>query len=152
MSKRPKLNFPAITLKARRAGAEIEVFHRQRGTWLKLTPEEWVRRHLVGWLEGLGTEPQRIVEEYPVSLNGQPLRADVVVVDSQGRPLLLVECKAADVALTQQTLDQVVRYNSVLAAEFILLTNGLQCSLFRRVSVGAYCPTSLEELKTHLSR
>ncbi len=152
MSKQPKLNFPAITLKARRAGAEIEVFHRQRGTWLKLTPEEWVRRHLVGWLERLGIEPQRIVEEYPISLNGQPQRADVVVVDSQGKPLLLVECKAADITLTQQTLDQIVRYNSVLEAEFILLTNGMKCCLYRHATGGEYLGASMEELTNHLSR
>lgn len=131
MQKWPKLNFPPITLNARNTGKCIEVLHPQRGCWLKLTPEEWVRRHVVGWILGRGVEPQRIIEEYPVALNGQPQRADVVVVDRQGRPRLLVECKACEVKLSQQTLDQVVRYNSVVEAEYILLTNGLDCHLYR---------------------
>lgn len=138
MSEWPKLNFPRITLKARRSGEEVEVFHAGRGIWLKLTPEEWVRRHLVGWLEGLGTEPQRIIEEYPVRLNGQPQRADVVVVDKQGRPRLVAECKAADVRLSQQALDQIVRYNSVLGAEYLLLSNGLSHHCFQRLENGEY--------------
>lgn len=143
MEKWPKLIFPPIELKARRAGCEVEVLHTLRGIWLKLTPEEWVRRHVVGWLVGLGIEPQRIVEEYPVPLNGQPQRADVVVVDSQGNPRLIVECKAPGVKISQQTLDQVVRYNSVLEAEYLLLTNGRCRCMFRYVG-GAYMP--LEEL------
>ena len=91
-----------------------------------LTPEEWVRRHLLVFLvERCGACAKRIVQEYPVRLNGQPQRADVVVVDAAGQPLLLAECKAPDVKLDGRTLAQAVRYNSVLGARYILLTNGL---------------------------
>lgn len=127
MSELPKLNFPAIRLRARRNGNVVEVWDPLRGTYLVLTPEEWVRQHLIAYLTThCGVLPMRIVEEYAVPLNGQPQRADVVVVGDRGEPLLLAECKAPGVALGPQTLAQAVRYNSVLGARYVVLTNGRQ--------------------------
>lgn len=115
MSELPNLNFPPIRLQARRRGGTVEVWDPIRGVYLVLTPEEWVRQHLIAYLVShCGAQPLRIVEEYAVPLNGQPQRADVVVVDDDGRPLLLAECKAPEVAINKQTLAQAVRYNSVL--------------------------------------
>ncbi len=123
----PKLNFPPIRLRARRRGDTVEVWDALRGIYLVLSPEEWVRQHLIAYLvSGCGVQPKRIVEEYPVPLNGQPQRADVVVVGDCAEPLLLAECKAPDVVIGERTLAQAVRYNSVLGARFIVLTNGLK--------------------------
>ncbi len=123
----PKLNFPPIRLRARRRGDTVEVWDALRGIYLVLSPEEWVRQHLIAYLvAGCGVQPKRIVEEYPVPLNGQPQRADVVVVGDCAEPLLLAECKAPDVVIGERTLAQAVRYNSVLGARFIVLTNGLK--------------------------
>lgn len=128
----PKLNFPPVRLRARRSGERIEVWDALRGSWLVLTPEEWVRRHLIGFLaERCGVPMQRIVQEYPVPLNGQPQRADIVVVDDSGRPAILAECKAAGVAVDDRVLAQAVRYNSVLGAGTIILTNGLEHRCYR---------------------
>ena len=81
MSGLPKLNFPAIRLRARRRGDGVEVWDSLRGIYLVLTPEEWVRQHLIAYLTAYcGVQPKRIVQEYAVALNGQPQRADVVVV------------------------------------------------------------------------
>ena len=95
MSALPKLNFPPIRLRARRRGGgeEVEIWDPVRGIYLVLTPEEWVRQHLIAYLVShCGVQPTRIVEEYAVPLNGQPQRADVVVVGDDARPLLLAEC------------------------------------------------------------
>lgn len=128
----PKLNFPPVRLRARRNGERIEVWDSLRGSWLVLTPEEWVRRHLIGFLaERCGVPMQRIVQEYPVPLNGQPQRADIVAVDDNGRPAILAECKAAGVAVDDRVLAQAVRYNSVLGAGTIILTNGLEHRCYR---------------------
>ena len=82
MSSHPKLNFPAVKLRASRRGERTLVWDDLRAMWLVLTPEEWVRRHLIAYLEtGCGAARQRIVQEYPVAMNGAPQRADVVVVD-----------------------------------------------------------------------
>ncbi len=126
MRELPKLNFPAIRLRARERGNEVEVWDALRATYLILTPEEWVRQHLVAYLvSACGAQPMRMVEEYPVPLNGQPQRADVVVVDDAARPLVLAECKAPEVPITKKTLAQALRYNSVLGARYVILTNGM---------------------------
>ena len=90
MSEFPKLNFPAIRLRARRRGGQVEVWDDLRGIYLVLTPEEWVRRHLIAYLVShCGVLPKRIVQEYAVPVNGQPQRADVVVVGDGAEPLVL---------------------------------------------------------------
>lgn len=95
MSSYPKLNFPAVKLRASRRGDRTLVWDDLRAMWLVLTPEEWVRRHLIAYLEtGCGAARRRIVQEYPVAMNGAPQRADVVVVDDDAQPLVLCECKA----------------------------------------------------------
>ncbi len=99
-----------------------------------------MRRHVVSFLSvQLEIPPAQIVQEYPVVLNSQRQRADVVVLSRQGEPLLMVECKAYDVKLSQSTLDQAVRYNSVLSARYIMLTNGLSHHLYENVdNAGGY--------------
>jgi len=123
----PKLNFPPVRLRARRRDGRVEVWDELRGCYLVLTPEEWVRRHLIAYLVAhCGARAGRIVQEHAVALNGQSLRADVVVVDDDARPLLLAECKAPDVAVDGSVFAQAVRYNSVLGARYLVLTNGLK--------------------------
>ncbi len=139
----PKLNFPPIKLRAQRLADKqtLSVWSAIRGCYLVLTPEEWVRRHLVEYLIAEhGVLPTQMVEEYPVLLNGQPQRADLVVV-SQGKPLILAECKAPTVKLTQETLAQAARYNSVVGAKFIIITNGLTHLCFEFVGA-EYKPLS----------
>ena len=146
----PALRFPPVQLRARRHAGQIEIWEPLRGLWLVLTPEEWVRQHLIGWLTShCGVQPLRIVQEYPVPLNGQPQRADVVVVDDAARPLLLAECKAPGVTVDCTTFGQAVRYNSVLGARYLVLTNGLThyCCEWRD---GAYVPLSgFPDLRQH---
>ena len=123
MSELPKLNFPAIRLRARRRGEQVEVWDDLRGIYLVLTPEEWVRRHLIAYLVShCGVLPKRIVQEYAVPVNGQPQRADHNDVGAE--PLVLAECKAPEIRIDERTLSQAVRYNSVLGARFVILTNG----------------------------
>lgn len=91
--------------------------------------------HLVG---RLGVPSTHIAEEYPVELNGQSQRADIVVLDPQLRPWIVVECKAPEVALSSQVLDQAVRYNSVVGASVVVVTNGLSLKAFGRSDCGRY--------------
>lgn len=125
--KYPKLNFPPVKLRAsRRHGADY-VWDSVRGCWLLLTPEEWVRRHALGWLTGdRGIDSINIIQEYPVSVEGIHQRADIVVTGHGGNPALLVECKSPGIAMDSSVLDQAVRYNNVVKARYIMLTNGLK--------------------------
>ena len=139
MSEFPKLKFPAVILPLRERNGKRYVPDRIRGGYLLLTPEEWVRRHVIEYLTGwCGVELQRIITEYPVQLNGQPQRADIVVVGQDSRPQMLVECKAADVEISQAVLDQAVRYNSIVGAHYLMLTNGLKTFCFENLGEGRY--------------
>ena len=127
MAQHPKLNFPAVKFKARKHNDKIEVWDDLRGCFLVLTPEERVRQHLIKFLSShCQIAPQRIVQEYLVNINNQPQRADVVVVDDNGRPYILAECKAPSVDIDNSTLAQATRYNSVLNANYVILTNGIK--------------------------
>ena len=142
MNPLPKLNFPPIRLRGRRVGAQAQIWDEQRRMWLVLTPEEWVRQHLKAHLvAACGVISTRMVAEYPVLVNGQAQRADVVVVDDAGQPLLVAECKAPEVTIDRSTLDQAVRYNSVLGARYLILTNGLTHYCYERAGAD-YQPIS----------
>ncbi len=123
-----KLNFPPIELKTRRnEDGSLSVWAPIRRCYLVLTPEEWVRRHTVNFLiTHSGITPQQICEEYQVKISGQPQRADIVVMDCCCTPIILVECKASHVNIDQEVFAQAVRYNSILKARYIILTNGLK--------------------------
>lgn len=125
----PKLNFPPIKLKTCRntTNNTLSVWVATRRCYLILTPEEWVRRHTVAFLTShCKIEPTQICEEYLVKISGQPQRADIVVIGTNGLPSMLIECKAASVSIDQAVFDQAVRYNSVVGARYIVLTNGLK--------------------------
>ena len=147
MQEPTKLIFPPAQLRLKEDARGRQVWCETRRQWLVLTPEEWVRRHLVAWLvQGVGVPPLNIVEEYPVPMNGQPQRADVVVVGSDTKPLLLAECKATDVKIDQAVMDQAVRYNSVLGARYLLLTNGVVLYAYELTESGYQALTRLPKL------
>ena len=127
MNSTPKLNFPPINLRATRDKGRIMVYDNIRRMYVVLTPEEWVRRHLVDYLITHCHAPQlSIVEEYPVNINSTAQRADVVVMDNNAHPLALVECKAPDVKIDSAVFEQATRYNAVVKARYIILTNGME--------------------------
>ena len=101
------------------------VFDPLRRRWVALTPEEEVRQKTLYLLvEHLGVPAGRVAVEYSLKVNGQDKRADAVVFGAAGKPLMVVECKAATVALTDAVLDQAVRYHSAIQPRYLLLTNG----------------------------
>ena len=125
MSKAPQINFPAIDLNLKTVDGQTFVWDSLRGKYLLLTPEERVRRHAIAFLVShCGVLPQSIAQEYPVTINGTAQRADIVVMGTDLRPVILVECKAPEIAITEQVWSQEVRYNAVLGARYIILTNG----------------------------
>jgi predicted type IV restriction endonuclease len=140
----PTLNFPPIHLRARRGqNGRTEVFDAARGRWLVLTPEEWVRRHVVEHLRtSCGFTPQQIIEEYPVEINGMAQRADIVVVDSLGKNFVVVECKEPKVKIDNVVLAQAIRYNSILGCRHIVITNGLSTYCYDMSDDGKYTPSN----------
>lgn len=124
----PDLNLPAAELQIRRDpnGGRLQVFDRCRSRWVALTPEEWVRQHFVNMLiNHKGYHQGRVTNEIAITFNGMTRRCDTVVFDLDRQPLIIVEYKAPDVPVTQAVFDQIVRYNMVLHARYLAVSNGL---------------------------
>lgn len=125
MSECAKLIFPSISAPTKEVEGERYIWDSLRKIWLRLTPEEWVRQHTIAWLiQHYGIPALRISQEYPVNINGQHQRADIVVINDFAKPHILVECKAPDVEINEEVVLQAMRYNSVIKARYMLLTNG----------------------------
>lgn len=123
----PSLALPPAPLRLRRGNGAIEVFDELRRKWLVLTPEEWVRQHFVAFLRGsCGFPGALMANEYSIDLNGMLRRCDTVVFDRRLRPLVICEYKAPSVAITQKVFDQIARYNIVLTAPYLMVSNGLR--------------------------
>lgn len=108
------------------------VFDPLRKIYCALTPEEEVRQKALFLLvEHLGVPAGLLAVEYAIKVNGLDKRCDAVVFANDGAPLMILECKAASVALSQATLDQALRYYSALRPRYLMLYNGIQCYCFQ---------------------
>lgn len=122
-----KLNLPAFDYKVKKQGNRLYIFDPIRRKYLVLTPEEWVRQHLVNYLLCyLGYPKGLLTTETGLLYNGMQRRSDLLVRNKSGNPHLLAECKAPDVPINQQVFRQISAYNQTLQAPLLLLTNGLQ--------------------------
>jgi hypothetical protein len=107
------------------------IFDAWRKKWLVLTPEEWVRQHLVNYLVNEKKYPAALISlEKQLQLNDLIKRYDVVVFSRERLPFMVVECKAPFVAIDQQVVDQALRYNIKVNAPFVMLTNGVSDRIY----------------------
>ena len=104
-----------------------QIFCEWRHRWVRLTPEEWVRQQLLHRLvEQLGYPHSQIAVEAPIKVGEVKKRCDAIVYNHAMQPLVLIECKAEKVPLTQKTLDQAATYNRKLQVPYFILHNGPQ--------------------------
>ena len=102
-----------------------------------LTPEEEVRQWCIGVLSRSMCVPMHMMmSEAGFKLGGKSFRADILVYDREAQPLMVVECKRPEVALTQEVLDQAIRYNMALNVKYIMITNGTKTFICRRKDAG----------------
>jgi hypothetical protein len=121
------LDFPQAKLKLTRSGNSVRVFCVIRKKQLILTPEEWVRQHLIHFLiNHLNVPIGLIASEMSLDINGLVRRCDVVVFNRLGNPVFLMECKAPEVVLGEQVVHQIAHYNFNLGTDYMLITNGVQ--------------------------
>lgn len=121
-----KLNFPNYTFRFKNSENKIAIFDEIRKKFILLTPEEWVRQHVVQYLLLEQKYPKSYINvEKVLKVNGLTKRYDAVVFNPDGSIFLLVECKAPEIKITQNVFDQIARYNMVLKADYMMVTNGL---------------------------
>lgn len=125
----PSLNLPKAQLQVRVCDdGVVRVHDPLRGKYVALTPEEWVRQHFVANLiDNLGYPRALMGNEVALTLNGTARRCDTVLFGADGlAPRMIVEYKAPHVEITQKVFDQIVRYNMVLRARWLAVSNGLR--------------------------
>lgn len=123
-----KLNLPPIQPRLERGtDGAVRIYDNLRRKWLVLTPEEWVRQHFVSYLtECLGYPSALIANEYSLKLNGMQRRCDTVIFNRNLTPACIVEYKRPSVQITREVFDQIARYNSVMGAPLLIVSNGLR--------------------------
>lgn len=123
----PQLNFPDYDFRIAQNKGRDEIFDPVRRKMVALTPEEWVRQHTIQYLSvDLGYPTSLIAVEGGLTLNELKRRFDLLVYNTTGEPMLLVECKAPAVKITQAVFDQAARYNMAFKVGLLFVTNGME--------------------------
>lgn len=122
-----QLNLPAYAHQLRSEAGKLQIFDPIRKKYIHLTPEEWVRQHLLNLLTNeLKYPASRTKVEGGLTYNLRAKRTDILIYDEHMKPLVLAECKAPHVELTERTIEQLALYNKVHQADLLILSNGIQ--------------------------
>lgn len=121
-----KLNFPAYEFRFKNSENKVHIFDNIRRKFVVLQPEEWVRQHIIMYLMAEKKYPKSHINVEKQLRNKNIIkRYDIVVYNSDGTIEVLVECKAPAIKITQETFDQIARYNMQLNANYLIVSNGL---------------------------
>lgn len=120
------MNLPTYSFKIKSSENKYFIFDIIRKKYMVLTPEEWVRQHIIHYLIAEKNYPISLIAvEKKVCVNKLTKRTDILVFNTKGTPHIIVECKAPSIKITQDTFDQIARYNLKLEANYLIVTNGL---------------------------
>ena len=121
-----ELNFTSYAFKLKSSENKTLIFDIIRKKYVVLTPEEWVRQHVLKFLLEEKKYPASLIAvEKQLKLHTRTKRTDIVVYNRKGTPEVLIECKAPSVKITQETFNQIARYNLTANANYLMVTNGL---------------------------
>lgn len=121
-----KLSFPNYEFRLKKIDEKRFIFDEIRKKYIELTAEEWVRQNCIKFLiNKKNYKSQLIAVEKKIILNNLTKRFDIIAYDNNGEPNLLVECKAPNIAIRQETFDQILTYNRVINSKYLMITNGI---------------------------
>jgi len=121
-----RLNLPTYDFKLKNSQNKTLIFDKLRKKYVVLTPEEWVRQHFVHFLIDKKNYPETLIAiEKQLTINNLKKRTDILIFNTNGNPEIIIECKAPSVRISQETFDQIARYNIKLNAKFLIVTNGI---------------------------
>ncbi|MBN8701834.1 MAG: type I restriction enzyme HsdR N-terminal domain-containing protein [Bacteroidetes bacterium] len=124
----PQLNLPTFDFKIRldNESDKLQIFDIIRKKYVVITPEEWVRQNFVHFLVLHKNYPASLLKvERLLKVHKVTKRTDILIHDTKGKPLLLVECKAPDIAINNVVFEQALVYNIELKVPFLIATNGI---------------------------
>ncbi len=118
------INYPEYPFKIQKEAGKDCIFDPLRKTWVVLTPEEWVRQNFIQYLIQVKQYPASLIAiEKTIQLGELKKRFDIIVYKNEA-PWILIECKEANVSLTEKTLEQILQYQQVVEANYLVMTNG----------------------------
>ena len=121
-----KLNLPSFQFKLKSSENKQLIFDIIRKKYVVLTPEEWVRQNLIHFLIKEKNYPISLIScEKQLLVNKLKKRFDLLIYGPNGAPILIIECKSPKVKISQDTFDQIARYNMELKSEFLVVSNGI---------------------------
>jgi hypothetical protein len=121
------LNLPKYNFKITKKGEKHYIFDEIRKKNIFLTPEEWVRQHFVQYLINQKKYPKSLIAiEKEIKVNNLKKRFDILIFNNKGEHDIIVECKSPKIKISQDTFDQIARYNLKLKAKYLIVTNGLE--------------------------
>jgi hypothetical protein len=119
------VQFPDPQFRMKKEEGRSYIFDAIRKVWLLLTEEEWVRQNFVQYLiQVLNYPASRIALEKEILVGERKKRFDILVYDGDHQPWMLIECKAPEVSLNEEVLQQVLRYHIALPCKYLIITNG----------------------------
>ena len=120
-----KISYPVYEFKIITEAGVRKIFDKFRKIWCVLTPEEWVRQHMLIYLNDVLKYPASLFSiEKEINLGELKKRCDIIVYNQQTKPWMIIECKERKVNLNGNVLDQVLRYHTALPCKYIVITNG----------------------------
>lgn len=133
------VQFPEPDFAIKTEGEKRYIFDTIRKTWLVLTEEEWVRQNFVAYLIQVLHYPTSLIAlEKGVILNGLKKRFDILVYDKAHQPWMMIECKAPSVTLSEDVLQQVLRYNVSVPVNYVIITNGAATTGWKKTTDGLF--------------
>ena len=121
-----ELNFPTYSFRFKNSENKMAIFDDIRKKFILLTPEEWVRQNTIQFILQEKKYPKSYLNvEKIIKINDLIKRYDIVVFQPNGKIFLLIECKAPEISITQNTFDQIAQYNMTLQSNYLMVTNGL---------------------------
>ena len=120
------LHLPEYRFRLKKENNISYIFDEIRKKFIVLTPEEWVRQNLIQFLMQEKKYPRSLIKlEGGLKLNTLQKRSDILLFNKYGEKIMLVECKAPSVKVSQETFDQIARYNFIHRVKYIVVSNGL---------------------------
>ncbi len=127
VTKMIRLNLPEYDINVTERGGRQQIFDFLRRRFVALTPEEWVRQNFTHFLvEHKGYPKALLANEMQLSIGDKRLRCDTLLYNKEMQPLMIIEYKAPHIQIQQKTFDQIVAYNLLLHADYLVVSNGLQ--------------------------
>lgn len=113
-------------LKISKSGVNSIVFDPIRKRYVQLTPEEFVRQLFILYLldtQGIGI--RKIMVEREIMVGDRKKRFDLIILDAQNEPNILIECKSYKEEVNNKVFEQIGRYNLSIKAKYLIITNGM---------------------------